>query len=43
MRKGSLPEGLAVTNVSVEPREVTIAGPKDILDNIQSIEGRSRS
>lgn len=38
-KKGSLPEGLAVTNISVEPREVTIAGPKDILDNIQSIEG----
>ena len=37
--KGSLPEGLAVTNISVEPREVTIAGSKDILDNIQSIEG----
>ncbi len=30
---------MAVTNISVEPREVTIAGPKDILDNIQSIEG----
>ncbi len=28
-----------MTNISVEPREVTIAGPKDILDNIQSIEG----
>ncbi|TKI98843.1 YbbR-like domain-containing protein [Bacillus wiedmannii] len=38
-KKGSLPEGLAVTNISIEPREVTIAGPKDILDNIQSIEG----
>ncbi|KAB2453434.1 YbbR-like domain-containing protein [Bacillus sp. CH126_4D] len=38
-KKGSLPEGLAVTNISVEPREVTIAGPKDVLDNIQSIEG----
>lgn len=38
-KKGSLPEGLAVTNISVEPREVTIAGSKDILDNIQSIEG----
>ncbi|KAB2442678.1 CdaR family protein [Bacillus luti] len=38
-KKGSLPEGLAVTNISVEPKEVTIAGPKDILDNIQSIEG----
>ncbi|MFZ3195839.1 MAG: CdaR family protein [Bacillus mycoides] len=38
-KKGSLPEGLTVTNISVEPREVTIAGPKDILDNIQSIEG----
>ncbi len=30
---------MAVTNISVEPREVTIAGSKDILDNIQSIEG----
>ncbi|WP_265939668.1 CdaR family protein [Bacillus thuringiensis] len=38
-KKGSLAEGLAVTNISVEPREVTIAGPKDILDNIQSLEG----
>ncbi|MCZ6941659.1 YbbR-like domain-containing protein [Bacillus mycoides] len=38
-KKGNLPEGLAVTNISVEPKEVTIAGPKDILDNIQSIEG----
>ncbi|HHT7189180.1 TPA: CdaR family protein [Bacillus cereus] len=38
-KKGSLPEGLAVTNISVEPKEVTIAGPKDILDNVQSIEG----
>ncbi len=38
-KKGSLQEGLAVTNVSIEPSEVTIAGPKDILDNIQSIEG----
>ncbi|MGE7884989.1 CdaR family protein [Bacillus sp. NPDC094077] len=38
-KKGSLPEGLAVTNIGIEPREVTIAGPKDILDNIQSIEG----
>ena len=37
--EGSLAEGLAVTNISVEPREVTIAGPKDILDNIQSLEG----
>lgn len=38
-KKGNLPEGLAVTNISVEPKEVTIAGPKDILNNIQSIEG----
>ncbi|MDA2384717.1 CdaR family protein [Bacillus cereus] len=38
-KKGSLAEGLAVTNISVEPREVTIVGPKDILDNIQSLEG----
>ncbi|WP_439874737.1 CdaR family protein [Bacillus mycoides] len=38
-KKGNLPEGLAVTNINVEPKEVTIAGPKDILDNIQSIEG----
>ncbi|NWK72412.1 YbbR-like domain-containing protein [Bacillus paramycoides] len=38
-KKGNLPEGLAVTNINVEPGEVTIAGPKDILDNIQSIEG----
>lgn len=38
-KKGSLAEGLAVTNISVEPREVTIAGPKDTLDNIQSLEG----
>ncbi|MFF1994459.1 YbbR-like domain-containing protein [Bacillus mycoides] len=38
-KKGNLPEGLAVTDISVEPKEVTIAGPKDILDNIQSIEG----
>ncbi len=29
--EGSLAEGLAVTNISVEPREVTIAGPKDIF------------
>ena len=36
--EGSLAEGLAVTNISVEPREVTIAG-QNILDNIQSLEG----
>ena len=39
MRKRSLPEGFTVTNISVEPREVTIVYSKDILDNIQSIEG----
>ncbi|PEB55517.1 hypothetical protein CON65_22885 [Bacillus pseudomycoides] len=39
VKKGSMPEGLAVTNIGIQPSEVTISGPKDVLDNIQSIEG----
>ena len=39
VKKGSLPEGLAVTNIGIEPNEVTISGPKDVLDNIKSLEG----
>ncbi|MBY0596498.1 CdaR family protein [Bacillus bingmayongensis] len=39
VKKGSVPEGLTVTNISVEPNEVTISGPKDVLDNIKSLEG----
>ncbi|MFD3450460.1 YbbR-like domain-containing protein [Microbacteriaceae bacterium 4G12] len=38
-RKGSLQEGITVTNISVDPQEVTIYGRKDILDGIQSLEG----
>ncbi|KEK20065.1 hypothetical protein BAGA_05100, partial [Bacillus gaemokensis] len=39
VKKGSVPEGLVVTNIGVEPNEVKISGPKDVLDNIKSIEG----
>ncbi|WP_243525451.1 CdaR family protein [Bacillus pseudomycoides] len=39
VKKGSVPEGLAVTNIGIEPKEVTISGPKDVLDNIKSLEG----
>lgn len=39
VKKGSLPEGIVITNLSVEPKEVTISGPKDVLDNINSLEG----
>ncbi|MEY8350396.1 CdaR family protein [Bacillus cereus] len=39
VKKGSIAEGLAVTNIGIEPKEVTISGPKDVLDNIKSLEG----
>ena len=38
-KKGSVPEGLAVTKIGIEPNEVTISGPKDVLDTIKSLEG----
>ncbi|EMA6345194.1 CdaR family protein [Bacillus cytotoxicus] len=39
IKKGNVPEGLAVTNISLQPSEVTISGPKDVLDNIKTVEG----
>lgn len=37
-RKGSLKENLSITNVTAEPNEVTIYGPKDVLDEIDFID-----
>ncbi|MEI4832338.1 CdaR family protein [Bacillus sp. FJAT-53711] len=38
-KKGSLQEGVTVTNIKVEPSEVTIYGSKEVLDNITSLDG----
>ncbi|MGF9966254.1 CdaR family protein [Bacillus rhizoplanae] len=38
-KKGSLQEGITVTNIKVEPSEVTIYGSKEVLDNITSLDG----
>ncbi|CAG9613888.1 CdaA regulatory protein CdaR [Bacillus rhizoplanae] len=38
-KKGSLQEGISVTNIKVEPSEVTIYGSKEVLDNITSLDG----
>lgn len=37
--KGNLQEGLALTNITVEPAEVKITGSKEVLDTIDSLEG----
>jgi YbbR domain-containing protein len=36
---GQLPEGLALKSITVEPGEVTVYGPRHILDNMESIRG----
>ncbi|PEZ05998.1 hypothetical protein CN326_12365 [Bacillus sp. AFS018417] len=38
-KKGSLQEGISVTNIKVEPSEVTIYGSKEVLDKITSLDG----
>lgn len=39
VQKGSLQEGLTVTSIKVEPTEVKLVGPKEVLDTIESLEG----
>ncbi|MDM5152977.1 CdaR family protein [Bacillus sp. DX1.1] len=39
VKKGSLSDGVVVKNIHLEPNEVTISGPKEVLDNIKSLEG----
>lgn len=38
---GSLPNGLALSSINLSPNEVTITGPKDVLDSIHEIKGIS--
>ncbi|WP_369901468.1 YbbR-like domain-containing protein [Bacillus manliponensis] len=39
VQKGSLQEGLTVTNIKVEPAEVKITGPQEVLNAIEFLEG----
>jgi YbbR domain-containing protein len=38
-RKGSLQKGLSIVKMEPEPNEVTIYGPKDVIDKIDFIDG----
>lgn len=38
-RVGELPEGYSINSITVEPREVTIFGPREVLNNLTVIEG----
>ncbi|WP_051317207.1 CdaR family protein [Ectobacillus panaciterrae] len=38
-RQGTLQEGVTITNITVDPEQVTLYGPNDVLSNIQSVDG----
>ncbi|MFC5713985.1 YbbR-like domain-containing protein [Thalassorhabdus alkalitolerans] len=38
-REGSLEEGLTIVDLELEPTEVTIFGPQEVIDDIQVVEG----
>jgi YbbR domain-containing protein len=39
IRKGTLQEGVTITNIQVNPQQITLYGPQDVLENIESIDG----
>ncbi len=38
-REGTLPDGLSIDSIQYEPREVTIFGPQNVINDISLIEG----
>ncbi|WP_243293093.1 CdaR family protein [Bacillus sp. FJAT-47783] len=38
-KKGTLPEGLSIENISVDPNEVTVYGEKSILEKLEFLDG----
>ncbi|WP_162595869.1 CdaR family protein [Bacillus sp. CGMCC 1.16541] len=38
VREGALPKGLSIKNIDVSPNEVTVFGPRDVLDKVEFID-----
>ncbi|MDA1478096.1 CdaR family protein [Bacillus changyiensis] len=38
-RKGKLPSGISISNLDTSPGEVTVYGPKNVLDSLEFIDG----
>ncbi|UOY91523.1 CdaR family protein [Ectobacillus sp. JY-23] len=38
-KRGTLPEGVTLTNITAEPSQITLYGPKDVLDGIETLNG----